>query len=199
MGGIALITLGAIGLANASDLKGAFQENDPTFAAVLLIVFGGIVFLISFFGCCGAIRESYCMTMTYATILFVIFIAQVVLAVYVLVNQEDFKSKIVDHVGRIWANPSAPGNQETINAIQQSVSQRKSGGDRSLGVRTNILSCNYSSPAADGESAALEQSLAKPNVRFRDILMLTARKSLSTSWAMQSFWDTSRSEWPALR
>lgn len=121
MGGIALVTIGAIALANTSDLKGAFAENDPTFAAIILIVFGGIVFLISFFGCCGAIRESYCMTMTYASVLFVIFIGQVVIAVFVLVNQEDFKSKIVNTVSKIFENQSAPGNAETIGAIQRTV------------------------------------------------------------------------------
>lgn len=31
---------------------------------VTLVVLGAIILLISFFGCCGAIRESYCMSMT---------------------------------------------------------------------------------------------------------------------------------------
>lgn len=120
---MALVTIGIIALVQAGDLKDAFKENDPTFAAIILIVFGSIVFLISFFGCCGAIKESYCMTMTYATVLLIIFIGQVVIGVYVLVHRVDFQESILKSIGNIFNNSGAPGNLETIRAIENGVSE----------------------------------------------------------------------------
>jgi CD63 antigen len=43
-------------------------------AAIVLIVIGAIIFIIGFFGCCGAYKENYCMTMTFAVLLALIFI-----------------------------------------------------------------------------------------------------------------------------
>lgn len=41
-----------------------FLGNSFLSAPILLIVVGVIVAFLGFFGCCGAIRENYCMTMT---------------------------------------------------------------------------------------------------------------------------------------
>lgn len=46
-------------------------------APMLLIVVGIIVFVVSFFGCCGAIRESNFMLITFAVLLFIIFLTEV--------------------------------------------------------------------------------------------------------------------------
>jgi len=46
-------------------------------AAILLIVVGSIIFIIGFFGCCGAYKENYCMTMTFAVLLAIIFILEI--------------------------------------------------------------------------------------------------------------------------
>lgn len=157
LGGIALITLGSIVLANTTNLHDVAETN-PASAAIALIVFGGVVFLISFFGCCGAIRESYCMTMTYATILLVVFIGQVVIAVLILVNKDDFRAKIMKALGQIWLNPSAPGNRETIEGIQKQV-RYKWGYLRSPGLIISIHNPSFSSSAAAGEplGEALEE------------------------------------------
>lgn len=42
----------------------------------LLIAVGSIIFFIAFFGCCGAIRENYCMIVTFATLMAVVFILE---------------------------------------------------------------------------------------------------------------------------
>ena len=39
-------------------------DINVSFPATVLVIVGTIIFIIAFFGCCGAIRESYCMIIT---------------------------------------------------------------------------------------------------------------------------------------
>ena len=57
-----------------------FSYADNSFAnvPVFLIVVGVIVFCVGFLGCCGAIKENYCMVMTFAVLLGIIFILEIV-------------------------------------------------------------------------------------------------------------------------
>lgn len=62
--GIALIVAGAIPLFKLEDIRDAFPENNPAILPIAVLVLGSVIFTISFFGCCGAIRESQCMVTT---------------------------------------------------------------------------------------------------------------------------------------
>ncbi|CAD6240763.1 GSCOCG00008896001-RA-CDS [Cotesia congregata] len=42
----------------------------------LLIVIGSIIFFIAFFGCCGAVRENYCMIVTFCALMVLVFILE---------------------------------------------------------------------------------------------------------------------------
>jgi len=55
----------------------------------LLIAIGSIIFIIAFFGCCGAVKENFCMTITFSTLLILIFVLEFAAGVsgYVLRNQ----------------------------------------------------------------------------------------------------------------
>ncbi|XP_069702991.1 CD63 antigen-like [Periplaneta americana] len=70
--GIAILAIGAIiqdFYVNYSD----FIHGKFFIGPILLIVVGIIVFIVAFFGCCGAIKENHCMIMTFAALLLVIF------------------------------------------------------------------------------------------------------------------------------
>jgi len=58
---------------------------------IIAIVVGSIVFIIAFAGCCGAIRESNCLMMTYAILMSTILIVTIGIVVAVLVNEDEFK------------------------------------------------------------------------------------------------------------
>ncbi len=45
-------------------------------APVLLIVVGCIIFFVTFFGCCGAVKDNYCMTVTFSVLLAIIFLLE---------------------------------------------------------------------------------------------------------------------------
>lgn len=70
--GIAILTVGSIIYA----LYHSYSEFvDPSFgsAPLVLIIVGVIVFIVAFFGCCGAVRENHCMIITFSVFLLIIF------------------------------------------------------------------------------------------------------------------------------
>jgi len=69
-------------------------------APILLIAVGCVIAILGFFGCCGAIRENYCMSMTFAVLLGLIFTLELAAGVagYVLRSELEqvIKSQAVD-------------------------------------------------------------------------------------------------------
>lgn len=53
------MAVGGIALKKIGDVKHVFDDGDhPGFFPAAIIALGALVFVIAFFGCCGAIRES---------------------------------------------------------------------------------------------------------------------------------------------
>lgn len=73
--GIILLSVGLV-------INGVFHNYqhflDNKFFSVpnLLIAIGAIIFFIAFFGCCGAVRENYCMIITFTSLLVLVFILE---------------------------------------------------------------------------------------------------------------------------
>jgi len=83
--GIVIIAVGAVAQAQFMQYD-SFLEDKFFSPPVLLIVVGCFITLIAFFGCCGAIKENHCMTMTFAVLLAIILILELSagIAAYVL-------------------------------------------------------------------------------------------------------------------
>ncbi|KAM9314557.1 tetraspanin 34a [Pholidichthys leucotaenia] len=64
------------------DLSGVYQLAN---IAYLLIAVGAVLLIIGFLGCCGAIRESRCMLLTFFSIVLIIFLIEVAGAVVLFV------------------------------------------------------------------------------------------------------------------
>jgi len=66
--GLALLIAGALSYANIDKVDYFMEKakNEVNFSAspIALMVVGSIIFVIAFYGCCGAIRESHCMIVT---------------------------------------------------------------------------------------------------------------------------------------
>jgi CD63 antigen len=89
VGGIALIALGAMFYSGYKDYEAVLPDLGPYgYPPILMMVIGAVVFLIAFMGCCGTLRESKCMMLTYATFLLILLVAQIALVV-VLVTKKD--------------------------------------------------------------------------------------------------------------
>jgi len=76
LSGLTLIIIGAM---IRSDYGDYFTYADSKFATaeIFIICIGIIVFLIGFFGCCGALKENYCMICVFAVLLSIIFIMEI--------------------------------------------------------------------------------------------------------------------------
>ncbi|KAF5278428.1 hypothetical protein FQA39_LY05917 [Lamprigera yunnana] len=91
LAGIAFITVGTIYTLNIESLTVTLDRTGITFslAPALLLTVGIVIFVISFFGCCGAIKESSCLLVTYAIILLLLFFVQIAIGVYAFVQFKD--------------------------------------------------------------------------------------------------------------
>ncbi|PAV59647.1 hypothetical protein WR25_21243 isoform B [Diploscapter pachys] len=72
-GGIGIIILGSVLQLNSTgvwDILGDERLATP----ILLLVFGCLCTLVGFLGCCGAIRENYCLTVSFAVLLALIIV-----------------------------------------------------------------------------------------------------------------------------
>ncbi|XP_076844752.1 tetraspanin-1-like [Brachyhypopomus gauderio] len=64
----------------------------------LLIALGAVLLLLGFLGCCGAVRESRCMLLTFFVIVLIVFIAEVAGAI-VLVVFKGLIQNVINQVG----------------------------------------------------------------------------------------------------
>lgn len=84
------IIIMAIGLTVQGAYHNFKEILDPQFFSVptFLVVIGSFIFIIAFFGCCGAYKENYCMTLTFSILLVFIFILELAAGIsgYVLRN-----------------------------------------------------------------------------------------------------------------
>eukprot|EP00914_Ancora_sagittata_P019615 GHVO01039114.1.p1 GENE.GHVO01039114.1~~GHVO01039114.1.p1 ORF type:complete len:265 (-),score=24.99 GHVO01039114.1:41-754(-) len=90
LAGLGLIIAGALVQTKFNEYFDFFGGQFSA-AAILLIVVGSIIFIIGFFGCCGAYKENYCMVMTFAVLLALIFILEIAAGItaYVLRDKVD--------------------------------------------------------------------------------------------------------------
>ncbi|XP_043283345.1 tetraspanin-12-like [Venturia canescens] len=97
--GIILLSIGAT-------IHAVFRSHqhflDNSFLSVpnLLIAIGTIIFFIAFFGCCGAVKENYCMILTFVSLMVLVFILELAggISGYVLRNeaQEVVREKMLE-------------------------------------------------------------------------------------------------------
>lgn len=76
----------------------------------ILIVAGGLVMVVGFFGCCGAVRESQCLLGSFFACLLIIFGAEVAAGVFGFLN----KDKIIEDVQNFYAKTYNENNNGTL-------------------------------------------------------------------------------------
>lgn len=125
--GLGLLTVGIFYTINYTQFTEAIPSDYQSlqYIPTVAIVIGAIIFIIAFLGCCGTVKNSICMLSTYAGILFLIFLCQVALGVYALVQIKDddqLRSKIDLQVANLFSRYQDPGVTEIVDLIQQKLS-----------------------------------------------------------------------------
>lgn len=64
LGGIAMVVLGVSILYKYDVVLDVIKDSHAEVVPIVFIAIGSAIFLIAFFGCCGAIFESECMILT---------------------------------------------------------------------------------------------------------------------------------------
>ncbi|ROL23514.1 CD81 protein [Anabarilius grahami] len=90
------------------------EDGPETFfiGVYILIAAGGLVMLVGFFGCCGAVRESQCLLGLFFACLLVIFGAEVAAGVFGFLN----KDKIIEEIKHFY--DEAAGNNDNNTTVQ---------------------------------------------------------------------------------
>jgi len=92
---------------------------------ILLIVVGVLIFLIAFFGCCGAYKENHCLTMTFAVCLAIIFVLEIAggIAGFVMRDQlEDEVKTVLETAMTNYNKDGHDGVTKTWNKMQEEFS-----------------------------------------------------------------------------
>ncbi|XP_073419556.1 CD63 antigen [Dendrobates tinctorius] len=95
--GCALIGLGIyvlVQMHNPQVFKSAAIFGPP----IVIIAVGVVIFFISFFGCCGAVKENYCMVTTFAVLLGLIFLVEIAAAIAGYVYRNQLQSAFTDTI-----------------------------------------------------------------------------------------------------
>lgn len=118
--GLALIVTGGVvqGLySQYLDFLGDNFLNTP----VLLIIVGCVIFFVTFFGCCGAIKENHCMTITFSVLLALIFIVELGAGIAAYMMRSEVRNIIEVNMEKGLKNFEVAGHDgvtKTWNSVQ---------------------------------------------------------------------------------
>jgi len=87
--GLALLIVAILVAVDFADAIDNVELPGVQAAPIIVIILSSIIFVIAFLGCCGACKENTCMLTTYSIICIVLFIAQVAVGIWALIEIND--------------------------------------------------------------------------------------------------------------
>jgi CD63 antigen len=102
--GLIVLIVGAIVKSNEPEYDGVYDQAYYG-VAVLLIIVGCFITVVSFFGCCGAIRESKCMLYTFSAIVGLIFLLELSGGIAAYVHRGDIQGSFSEGMNKTLCDP----------------------------------------------------------------------------------------------
>jgi len=90
-------------------------------AAIILIVFSLFVIIVTFFGCCGALKENKCMLGTYFAIVLAFFIVFIVAAIIGYTQSEEKMKEPLKKSLKNYQNPNKTRIRDAWDYVQEGV------------------------------------------------------------------------------
>jgi CD63 antigen len=120
--GILLIYAGFTAIASIKDYQLLIQDT-PNNVAVTLIIVGFFIFFIAFLGCCGAIRENYCMLVSFSVIILAILLIELIGSGLILAFKSKLRKLTEDGFSAaiLKYNNTDPSIDSVIDDIQQNL------------------------------------------------------------------------------
>lgn len=120
--GLAILIAGALSYANIDKIDDHLKDVDVAGSPIALIVVGSIVFIIAFYGCCGAIRESHCMVVTFAVFLLVILITEIAIGIVAFVNRDGWNAAVNGSLTEMFGRYNTDVSiQNDVNNLQRAL------------------------------------------------------------------------------
>lgn len=107
--GCILIGFGIWSQVGAKDYLNFLGDNYVN-TPIFLIIVGGIIFVIAFFGCCGAWMEKRWMINTYAVFLGIILVAQIGAGIAAYMLKGDLNTEVVNNMNKGMMNYGKEGS-----------------------------------------------------------------------------------------
>ncbi|CAH1788413.1 unnamed protein product [Owenia fusiformis] len=121
LAGLGLIIAGVVVQTTFKDYVD-FLGGQFSAAAIVLVVVGVIIFIVGFFGCCGAWKENYCMTMTFAALLTIIFIVEIAVGIAAYVMRDQVRTIIQEKMSEGMQNYGKSG-KDGVTQIWDKIQQ----------------------------------------------------------------------------
>lgn len=118
--GLALIVVGVlVQISLHKTIK--MSDVSASGAPIVLIAVGVIVFLVAFFGCCGAWKENYCMVTVFAVLMGLIIIVEIAAAITVYIFRGKVTTVVQDSLADMISNynNSSPEFKKSVDKLQQ--------------------------------------------------------------------------------
>lgn len=119
--GLGLIITGAAVQTKFSNISHIIGDSELSLAYVLIGI-GGIIFIVAFFGCCGAIKENYCMLNTFAVCILFVFLLEIGAVVAGIVLKDAISKTVTDGMESSMAEYETKSIHSAWDFIQEQFS-----------------------------------------------------------------------------
>ncbi|XP_071550285.1 23 kDa integral membrane protein-like [Panulirus ornatus] len=108
--GVAVVVLASM-IINKDNTYSVLLSHGTFSVPIIILIAGLFIVLLGFLGCCGAMKESSCMLNTYAFIVTILLIAEIVLAIILLAFTDQAESTIKGGMEDVFEQY---GNNDTV-------------------------------------------------------------------------------------
>lgn len=151
--GVALLAVGIWSRVDTGTWDTLLEDSTILNAANMMIAAGVIVAVIGFLGCCGAMKKSKCMLVSYAVLIFLIFILEIAAGIFTYTKKDAVQQKLSTHLEKA-VNNSYGGATESDKALTKSVDW----------FQQNVKCCGTNAPGDWKKTAWYNKSDKSKNV-----------------------------------
>ncbi|KAK7085985.1 Tetraspanin-9 [Halocaridina rubra] len=99
--GVAVVVVASI-VISKDNTYGTLLSQGVFSLPIIILIAGLVILIIGFLGCCGALKENSCMLQTYAVIMLLLLIAEIVLGILILVYTNKAENVVMNGMDDVF-------------------------------------------------------------------------------------------------